>query len=376
MNEKKKSILVLVSLFSIIGIIILFGLLGGESSKDIYERFADKLQGEEVALIYIGKSTCPACNLFSPVLEEMKGHYEFEEVYINTDKMSNKYMNQIMADLDLTKIGTPYLLVVKNGAVIATQEGYDDYDTTFEFLQENGIIDENKINYQKEIYEEFTTLLNSSKEKLIYIGRPTCQYCQLLYPSLEEMKERYDFEFLYINTDEIMTEYMNKIITDLEITSVTTPYLLIVKNGEVVETQNGYLDYDQTFEFLQENGIIAKKATLALNYIGLEEYKAILNGSKPEVVIIGQSTCGYCVHARLILNEIADKNDININYLNISYLTNEEGQELESSIDYFKSNQWGTPLAFILKEGKVIDVLEGYTTLENYVSFFERNEVM
>lgn len=376
MNEKKKSILVLVTLFSLIGIIILFGLLGGESSKDIYERFAGKLQGEEASLIYIGKTTCPACQSFSPVLEEMKGRYEFEEVYINTDKMSTKYMNQIMADLSLTKVGTPYLLVVKNGEVVASQEGYDDYDTTFAFLQENGVIDENKVNYQKAKYDEFTTAFNSSKEKLIYIGRPTCQYCQLLYPSLEDMKERYSFEFLDINTDEIMTEYMNKIITDLEITSVTTPYLLVVKNGEVVETQNGYLDYDQTFEFLQENGIISKTATLALNYIGMEEYKTILNGSKPEVVVIGQSTCGYCVHAKLILNEIADDKGIDINYLNISYLSNEEGAELEASLDYFKSNKWGTPLTFILKEGKAIDVLEGYTSLENYISFFERNGVM
>ncbi len=228
----------------------------------------------------------------------------------------------------------------------------------------------------EELYNEFENAFNSDKNTLVYLGSSTCGYCQLLNPSLEDMKERYEFDYVYIDASEINSSYLNKILKELEISSLGTPYLAVVSNGKVVDTQNGYSDYDVTFEFLQENEIIDKDAELLLNYIGYDEYEKLLNGNENSVVVVGQSTCGYCVQAKIILNKIAEEKDVEINYLNISYLKEEEGEKFESSLDYFEDEQWGTPLMLIVKDGELVDIIEQLVTEDEYIEFLEENEVL
>lgn len=228
----------------------------------------------------------------------------------------------------------------------------------------------------EELYNEFENAFNSDKNTLVYLGSSTCGYCQLLNPSLEDMKERYEFDYVYIDASEINSSYLNKILKELEISSLGTPYLAVVSNGKVVDTQNGYYDYDVTFEFLQENEIIDKDAELLLNYIGYDEYEKLLNGNENSVVVVGQSTCGYCVQAKIILNKIAEEKDVEINYLNISYLKEEEGEKFESSLDYFEDEQWGTPLMLIVKDGELVDIIEQLVTEDEYIEFLEENEVL
>ena len=228
----------------------------------------------------------------------------------------------------------------------------------------------------EELYNEFENAFNSDKNTLVYLGSSTCGYCQLLNPSLEVMKETYDFYYVYIDAIEINSSYLNKILKELEISSLGTPYLAVVSNGKVVDTQNGYSDYDVTFEFLQENEIIDKDAELLLNYIGYDEYEKLLNGNENSVVVVGQSTCGYCVQAKIILNKIAEEKDVEINYLNISYLKEEEGEKFESSLDYFEDEQWGTPLMLIVKDGELVDIIEQLVTEDEYIEFLEENEVL
>lgn len=227
----------------------------------------------------------------------------------------------------------------------------------------------------EKMYNDFEAAFNGSENKLVYIGSSTCGYCQLLNPSLEDMKERYQFDYLYIDAAEISSGYLKKILTELELSNLGTPYLAVVSNGKVVDTQNGYSDYDITFEFLQDNKIIAEDQELLLNYIDYEEYEKLLKSDEKNVIVVGQSTCSYCVQAKITLNEIVEENDITINYLNISYLTEEEGEKFESSLDYFEGS-WGTPIMMIVKDGKIVDIIEQYVEKDEYVEFLEENGVI
>lgn len=228
----------------------------------------------------------------------------------------------------------------------------------------------------EELYNQFETAFNGEENTLIYIGRPTCPYCNLLDPNIKDMKERYGIDYIYINTDEFGSSYRNKVMEKLGLSKLGTPYLAVVSNGKVVDTQNGYADYDKLFKFLQENEIISEEAELSLNYIGYEEYKDLLNSKKASVIVIGQSTYQYCIKAKLILNDIADENDITINYLNISYLSSEEGANFEKSLEYFQENDWGTPIMMIVKKGEIIDMIEQLTTEEKYIEFLTENGVL
>lgn len=228
----------------------------------------------------------------------------------------------------------------------------------------------------EKVYNEFLDKFNGSENSLIYIGRPTCGYCNLLNPSMEDMKSRYNFDYVYVNTDDMSSKYLDKILEKLGLTSVGTPYLAIVSNGKVVDTQNGYADYDQVFDLLQRNNIISKDAKLLLNYIGYDEYAKIIKSKTPEVVVVGQSTCQYCIKAKVILNNIvANNKDLKINYLNISYFTQEDYTNFISSFEYLQSN-WGTPLTLIIKDGKIVDKLEQLASEEEYIKFFKDNGVL
>lgn len=229
---------------------------------------------------------------------------------------------------------------------------------------------------RKELYQTFEDNFNGSEKKLLYVGQTGCSYCNLLNPSIQEMKERYKFDYVYMNIKELGKNYTSKMINKLGLTEIRTPYLAIIQNGKVIDSQPGYVDYDKLFEFAQKNEIIDKDATLPLNYIGLKEYKELLAGKEKSVIVVGQSTCGYCIQAKLILNQIADENDVTINYLNISYLNEDEGKEFQESLDYFKTEDWGTPVMIVVQDGKMVDILESLNSKENYISFLKKQEVL
>lgn len=228
----------------------------------------------------------------------------------------------------------------------------------------------------KKLYEKFEAAFNGSEPTLVYIGKTGCSWCNLLNPSIAEMKDRYQFDYIYINMSEMSNTYFNQVMDKLGLKQVGTPYLAVVKDGKVIDKQPEYVDYDKLFAFLQKNEIIDKEAALPINFIDLKEYQELLAGSEKSIIVIGQSTCPHCIQAKLTLNQIADEEDIVINYLNISYLSDEEGKTFESSLDYFKKDSWGTPLTLIVQDGKMIDVLEGNAPKAGYLSFFEEQGVL
>ena len=227
----------------------------------------------------------------------------------------------------------------------------------------------------KEIYDQFLEAFNREENTLIYLGSDTCGYCSLLTPSLEDMKERYGFDYVYIEASDINGNYTKKILSHLGLSKLGTPYLVIASKGKIVDVQNGLTEYNQLFDMLQENKLISEDAELLLNYIDYDEYEKLLNGSEKSAVVIGQTKCGYCVQAKLILNDIAEENDVTINYLNYTDLSQEDYTSLIDSLDYF-SGSWGTPVMFILQDGKMIDVLSQLETKENYIKFLEENGVL
>lgn len=228
----------------------------------------------------------------------------------------------------------------------------------------------------KEVYEQFTTNFNGQENTLVYLGSSTCGYCSLLNPSLQDMADRYEFDYMYIDINEMSSSYLRKVINDLGLTSVGTPYLAIVANGEVVDTQNGYDDYNVVFEFLQDNEIIAEDAELALNYIDYETYEDLLASDDKEVIVVGQTTCGYCVQAKVILNDVATEHEVEINYIDYAKLDTDEQESFIESLEYFQEEEWGTPIMMIVQDGEIVDMIEQLETEDEYVEFLEENEVI
>lgn len=229
----------------------------------------------------------------------------------------------------------------------------------------------------KVVYAEFTELLKKEENSIIYIGRPTCGYCNLLDPSIKDIKQRYNMDYYYINTDELTNNTVNTILSDLNVTKLSTPYIFIVNGGKVVSEQKGYADYDKLFDFFKTNKMIDEEATLPIKYIGITEYNELIKSNENKIIVVGQSTCGHCVNAKIALNNIATKYNIEINYLNITYLDAEARTTFTSSFDYFGTDTWGTPVMMIVKDNKIVAMYEnGFISEDEYVNFLKTKGII
>lgn len=265
MNENKKLIMILTMILAIVLTVVVGQIISTTKSHSIRQNVDNLYNDSKTNIIYIGRKTCGYCQLFNPVIKSLSEKYKFDYHFIDTDKLTNKDLLKVLdiVGVDASKFGTPYLVIAKNGEKIAEQNGYTDESGLFEFLQEAKIISGDEVNPyvasdDNEVVKAFINVLNSSSKRLVYIGRPTCTFCQKLSPILEEVSKEYNIDYYYINTDEIQSDELGAILLKLGVKSSTfgTPYLAIVQDGNKIDEQPGYVEKDELIAFFKENGLV------------------------------------------------------------------------------------------------------------------------
>ena len=106
--------------------------------------------------------------------------------------------------------------------------------------------------------DEYLDLKEGSEASIIYIARPTCHYCQEMEPIVKNIVYEYGIEVNYLNTDELDDEGQSKLIKSDDYFSegYGTPLLLVVKDDEIVDIQEGLNNKDTTVNFFKDNGLI------------------------------------------------------------------------------------------------------------------------
>lgn len=218
--------------------------------------------------------------------------------------------------------------------------------------------------------------LQSKDSTLIYLGREGCGYCEKLEPYLESYKEKYNFEYEYIDTEKANL-HLSDILKKLDIgeEEFGTPYLVVVEDGKIVDEQVGYVEEENLFSFLQGNEFIDEEEKLPLSYLEYEDYETMLESGSREIYVYTQTGCSYCDQAKPVLEEVALEYGIDINIVNITNFTEEQNQKFSESLDYISDNQWGTPLILVVEDSEVIDSVEGLKTADEYAAFFEENDI-
>lgn len=115
-------------------------------------------------------------------------------------------------------------------------------------------------NRQKKELEKFHTYFSSETEKLIYLYRKGCYYCQLLEPAKKSVLDAHNIDYYAVDTDTISSRVLDKILDDLQITQFGTPTLAVVKNNSVVKVQSGAFDLEtdnvkEMAQFLTDNKV-------------------------------------------------------------------------------------------------------------------------
>ena len=101
------------------------------------DSYLEIIKKDEKNIILVARPTCGFCEKFSPVLKKAKDDMNF----IDTDKFSKEdwqTFSSSLAYLNSEEWGTPLVLIVQNGEVIAENNGYVELDDIKTFFKNNG----------------------------------------------------------------------------------------------------------------------------------------------------------------------------------------------------------------------------------------------
>lgn len=121
------------------------------------------------------------------------------------------------------------------------------------------------VDYDISMFDEVNTdeaidVFESKKTQVIYIGRDTCGYCVKFLPTLQQAQKDFDYTTKYLDITKVSESDQAKLLAkdnDEEFLANnfgSTPMVILVKDGEMVDTWVGYSEYDAFASFLTENG--------------------------------------------------------------------------------------------------------------------------
>lgn len=267
-------------------------------------------------------------------------------------------------------IGILGVLIVIMCVLIATKEekpSVQNKNTSTEFLQKfYGEYDEKELN-------------------VFFFESATCGYCTMQKPIMKNISEDYDMDYYDIDASTLDDTELTEVVNALGIEGAT-PTTVITQNGKVVATNEGYLDGKELVSFFVENKVLPSDATYKqednIVPITYKKFKEIAEKKKASLVLVDQSACSTCTTVRSVLNELAEKNDFKVNYLNAAYLSKEDGETFtQKDLDkmgykadaYKKDKTVNIPLLLVVKDGKIKDYVLQKTEKSDYTKVLKKH---
>lgn len=381
-KENQRGMTVLWFALFVVFLTIIMTISSSYASKALLKNYNEVFESTNPQLVYIGRPTCSYCQLLEPGLKDLSSRYEFDYLYLDIDKLSELQLDEALtkAGIDASTFGTPYLIVIKDGKKVAEQVGYVATKKLFEFLQVNSVIaDDVTLTFENdEMLSEYDDAIKSTTNKLIFVGgSATCTQCATVTSTLESFDEDYNLEYFTLNYDEMTNAELQTELGKLNIANAddTAPYVIIAKDGKKVAQYSGEMTQKGLFNFVKSYSLIPSDAELIIEKIGYSEFSILLNGSEPQVVVIGSIGCSHCEEAYPVLKNMIKEYDLNIKYLELSYLNSDENAALGNIMANVDGGT-STPNMLIVKDGKVIANSVGFIDQETYVKFLQDNNIL
>lgn len=119
-------------------------------------------------------------------------------------------------------------------------------------------------------YSGLEKLMTEKGTHVIYIGRSTCHFCEMFIPIMTEAQEKYGFKTNYFDITRVFN-FTNNTIVDKDAYNklseyndffkenfLSTPMVVIFKDGKYVDGTIGYQDIDTYSSFLEKNNFEKK----------------------------------------------------------------------------------------------------------------------
>lgn len=121
----------------------------------------------------------------------------------------------------------------------------------------------------------------------------------------------------------------------------------------------------------------AEDATLAesiknLTQINVDQFTQLLESENTKIVLVASLECPHCTALKPKINELAGSLNVEVNYLELTTMTEEEQNKFYNSNEFFKTNT-SIPLVIAIRNNEVIDSFVGNVEKEQVEAFLRRN---
>ena len=125
-------------------------------------------------------------------------------------------------------------------------------------LESSKVKDNEKKDFIEINTDEYLNYYNNEGATIVLIARPTCHYCQIAEPILQQIAHEKNIDINYLNTDNFSEDDYNRFKESNELFSegFGTPILLVVGNNQIVDYIDGLTDKNHYEEFLKKNNFI------------------------------------------------------------------------------------------------------------------------
>ena len=207
-------------------------------------------------------------------------------------------------------------------------------------------------------YKDYDKLIKK-ESSVVYYGEDSKEN------EVKEFSETYGVEVSILNPKDLSK-------SEIKSLGLKDEYLYFYSKGkEVYNFDFASKSYKNISELMNKNLIEG-------NYIevNLDEYKEIIKSDGYNLMFIGRETCSWCQQFKESIKTALKDNNFNIYYIDTDKFAQDEYDKLYETDSYLKDEEWGTPLTFIYKDGKRIDVINGYVESAQLVETLKKNKVL
>lgn len=199
--------------------------------------------------------------------------------------------------------------------------------------------------------EEYKNVIK--KEAIVYYGKDDS--------NLKDIAEKYNLNIKFLDSTKEKNEELKE------------GTLYVYKKGKEVYSYDEDLNSYRLAEGLMKRDL-TKRTYLTVT---LDEYKKLKDAKGYHFMFIGRETCSYCTKFKESINKAMQDYNFMVYYIDTDTFEGEdEFNELIATDSYMSEEEWGTPLNLLYKDGKRVNVLNGFVEADELVQFLKDNKVV
>lgn len=240
-----------------------------KAKKDKFDKLVEELEMEEDFVKREVNNNKEFFEEGEEEVEDIEEEYEddedaFEEVVSvkkNTKNSSNNSQNNTLVFITCGALIISVVSLFISLIILNKVSHIDSF-----FVEEDDSSEQVETGYDTSMFtsiseDDFIAMFEEDDDEVrfVFSGRSTCSYCVAFLPYLQQSVDEYDYTLHYLDIDKVskydeISDLDDKLAENISY----TPMVYAIKNGEVIDINDGYTEYSTLTEFLEENGVEKK----------------------------------------------------------------------------------------------------------------------